>query len=66
MSYGCRNHNDSAWIAPEHSRDARGMERDFPRDDYGRKILDSRGRQLLIDKRPTILVPPRKTYPGTI
>lgn len=66
MSYGRRKYNDSAWVAPEHSRDARAMDRDFPRDEYGRKILDSRGRQLLIDQRPSVMRPPRKTYPGTL
>jgi hypothetical protein len=41
------------------------MEREYPRDDYGRPIRDKRGRELKIDKRPNIMVPPRKTYIGT-
>lgn len=50
------------WVSPFHARDARAMERDYPRDEYGRPIRDARGRQLLIDKRPVIMRPERKVY----
>jgi hypothetical protein len=55
----------NSWVAPEHARDASAMTRDYPRDDYGAPIKDNRGREIKIDKRPTIMVPPRKTYIGT-
>jgi hypothetical protein len=53
------------WAAPEHWSASRNMESDFPRDVYGRRIY-GRERQLKIDRRPAILVPPRQTYPGML
>lgn len=55
----------NAWTAPEHGKIASAMERDYPRDDWGRPIRDNRGRELKIDIRPTIMIPPKPTYPGT-
>lgn len=51
------------WVAPEHQKMVRDMERDFPRDDLGRRV-EGRERELVIDPRPTLLVPPRQTYMG--
>ena len=53
-----------AWVAPEHVREAASMERDFPRDDWGVPLPNSRP-ELVVDKRPRLLVPPRPTYLGT-
>ena len=47
--------------APEHVRDAQAMSQDYPRDEKGRRIPDSR-RDIVVDARPPILVPPRPTY----
>ena len=55
-------HNPDDWVAPEHERVARHMQRDFPRDYKNRPIRDDRGRMLKVDPRPTILIPERKTY----
>lgn len=49
------------WTAPEHSRVAQAMEKDYPRDDWGRRI-PGKPRELRVDPRPTIMVPPRFTY----
>lgn len=56
--------NQFPWVAPEHVRVAMSMDMDFPRNDLGWPVEGSR-RELKIDKRPTIMVPPRKTYIGT-
>ncbi len=53
--------NDS-WLAPEHARLATDMKRDWPRDDWGRPIRDGRGKLLVLDPRPTIMVSPRPVY----
>lgn len=52
-----------SWVAPEHARSASGMIRDYPRDEKGQKI-EGTERELKIDKRPTIMVPPRRTKIG--
>lgn len=49
------------WVSPFHERFARSMERDYPRDDWGKRI-PGKSRELKIDKRPNVMVPPRKTY----
>lgn len=49
------------WTCPEHGRIAMGMKRDYPRDDYGRRI-PGKTRELVIDIRPNIMVPARPTY----
>lgn len=51
------------WVCPEHYRDARAMDRDYPRDEMGNKLPDSR-KQIVVDVRPTIMVPPRPTRPA--
>lgn len=53
------------WTAPEHARLAQDMVRDYPRDDYGRRI-PGKSRELILDKRPSVMVPPRQTYPGSL
>lgn len=53
----------NAWVAPEHGKSAMGMERKFPVDDKGLPV-PGRDKELIIDKRPTIMLPPRKLrYP---
>lgn len=57
------NPNDS-WVAPEHYRFSRGMRRDYDRDEEG-KPIKHRGRNLVVDPRPTIMTPEKpKTYFG--
>jgi hypothetical protein len=51
------------WVAPEHAKGASAMNRDYPRDDFGQRI-EGRERELKIDKRPSIMIPPRKTRMG--
>lgn len=48
-----RPHND-VWISPFHARDARMMERDYPRNERGEPIRDN-GKFLVVDNRPTIM-----------
>lgn len=47
------------WCAPEHQRLAQDMVRDYPRDHNNRRI-PGKSRELLVDNRPAIMVPPRK------
>lgn len=49
----------SSWIAPEHARMSLGMKRDYPRNERG-EITDKSAKRLVLDKRPTILVPAPK------
>lgn len=49
------------WVCPEHERFASSMKRDFPRDDLGRPLREY-GRELVIDKKPNVMRPERKTY----
>ncbi len=50
------------WRAPEHGRLTADMKRDYPRDDFGRKI-EGTERQLVVDTRPEILIPkPKPIY----
>lgn len=49
-----------AWVAPEHARIAASMEADYPRDDFGYPVPEKK-KELVLDKRPLILVPPRPT-----
>lgn len=51
------------WKAPEHEKMTVDMERDYPRDDLGVPIAGAE-KILVVDKRPTIMVPPRPTYIG--
>lgn len=48
-----------AWRAPEHLKMTKDMTRDFPRDDFGLPIDGSKRDQLVLDKRPAIMVPER-------
>jgi len=50
-----------SWTAPEHKSEARSMRRDYPRDDLGNKI-PGKGKELQVDKRPTVMIQPRPTY----
>lgn len=52
-----------AWKAPEHGKMTKDMARAIPRDDLGRKIKGAEP-LLVIDNRPSILVPPRTTVMG--
>lgn len=56
-----RRRASNDWRAPEHVRMASDMERDFPRDDFGR-VVRGASKELIVDKRPRILIPPRPTY----
>lgn len=47
------------WVAPEHQKIASSMKKDFPRDDRGLPI-EGEKKRLVIDPRPTIMVPPRR------
>lgn len=51
-----------SWYAPEHAKVASSMKRDFPRNDKGEAIGTTR--ELVVDKRPTIMIPPRPTKLG--
>ncbi len=53
----------TSWTSPDHAKEARYMDRGYPRDDLGRKVSGS-GKELILDTRPTILVPPRPTIMG--
>ncbi len=53
-----------SWKAPEHQKLTSDMVRDFPRDDLGVPLTGSKRDQLVMDPRPDILKPQRKTYPG--
>jgi hypothetical protein len=55
-----KKHREPSWFAPEHQKAARSMRMDYPRDDRGH-ILPGSKRSAVVDKRPTILVPPRPT-----
>ncbi len=46
------------WVAPEHERFARNMERAYDLDHEGNKMFE-KGRNLVQEKRPEILVPKR-------
>lgn len=48
------------FVAPEHVRIALSMGRDFPKDDRGNK-LPGTSKELVVDRRPNILVPPGPT-----
>ncbi len=51
----------SNWAAPEHQRVARSMIRDYPRDDWGRRI-PNKPKELKVDIRPTSMIPPTPVY----
>jgi hypothetical protein len=51
--------------APEHLAAAREMIKDYPRDEWGKRIPDSR-RDLVVDPRPAVMIPPRQTYKNKI
>ena len=55
MGYGSysRRPKDN-WVAPEHARFARSMERDWVRDDLGRPV-NPRKRELVINKKPLVM-----------
>lgn len=54
---------EELWWAPEHERIAKDMRQDYPRDDWGNRIRGEK-RRLVVDTRPSILVPPRPTKPA--
>lgn len=51
------------WTAPEHRRLSQDMKKDYPRNDKGERV-EGKKKELVIDPRPTILVPPRPTRIG--
>jgi len=51
-----------SWYAPEHAKVASSMKRDFPRNEKGEAIGTTR--ELVIDKRPQVMIPPRPTKLG--
>jgi hypothetical protein len=53
----------TTWVAPEHMRYGKDMRRDFPRNAKGERI-EGKDREIAIDPRPTIMVPPRPTRIG--
>jgi hypothetical protein len=53
----------TSWTAPEHIRMAQDMKRDFPRNEMGERI-EGKDRELKLDPRPTIMLPPRRTRIG--
>jgi hypothetical protein len=55
------NPND-VWTAPEHGKGAMSMERDWPRDHEGNRIPGKK-KELVLDKRPTIMLPPKEAKP---
>jgi hypothetical protein len=48
-------------VAPEHASVAASMDRDYPRDQFGRKLPGTKP-ELRLDPRPASMVPSRKTY----
>lgn len=62
--YKKRSKESFNWKAPEHVKLTPDMQRDFPRDDFGVPLRDSKRDQLVLDPRPQLLKPERKTYPG--
>jgi hypothetical protein len=54
---------EPSWLAPEHVRLAQDMRRDYPRDELGRRV-PGKGRELVLDPRPTIMLPPKPTRLG--
>lgn len=54
----------SSWIAPEHQKAASGMRRDFLRNDRGQPI--GTDKRLVLDARPSMIVPERKKIYLTI
>lgn len=49
---------EERWTAPEHHKAAASMERAYPVDINGRKMLE-KGRELVLDPRPEIMQPKR-------
>ena len=52
-----------AWVAPEHARIAASMRRDYPRNNKGEPLPGAK-RELVVDKRPTVMVPARRARMG--
>lgn len=52
--YGNSRRAKDNWVAPEHARFARSMERDWVRDDFG-KPVNPRKRELVIEKKPLVM-----------
>ena len=48
-------------VAPEHLADAQAMDQDYARDLNGKRLPDSR-RDIVVDPRPVVMIPPRPTY----
>jgi hypothetical protein len=53
----------TSWMAPEHVKYGKDMKRDFPRNYKGERI-EGKDREVVLDARPTIMVPPRPTRLG--
>lgn len=53
---------ESNFTAPEHSRMATGMVRDYPRDAWGRRI-PGKPRELVVDPRPTKIIEDKRNFP---
>jgi len=53
-----KREQEPRWTAPEHAKIARHMERAYPVDHKGRKMVEL-GRELVLDPRPEIMQPKR-------
>lgn len=49
------------WVAPEHQRAASYMERAYPVDHAGRKMVEL-GKELVLEQRPQIMQPKREVF----
>lgn len=54
-----RKPQEPDWVAPEHQKFARHMQRAFPLDDKGNPMKEL-GKRLVLDPRPEILQPKRQ------
>lgn len=62
-AYVPRKERRESWVAPEHARVAQSMRKDYPRNERG-EVIPNTKKELVIDVRPSIMVPPRKTKTG--
>lgn len=53
-----KSHVNDPWCAPEHGKFARNMERAYRVDVNGRKMVEL-GKELILEQRPTIMIPER-------
>lgn len=54
-----KREKEEYWVAPEHGRAARNMERAYDLDKDGNKIVEN-GKRLVLERRPEIMVPKRE------